>query len=148
MAIHKILGAHLSASMHFVLHFDRKPDFKTLDSVGRQADAFQIFIAFDPTTPNPEGPSTVDVLIRGEEIHLSKDIRVRDARPSISDPSADGWGALRGSVPYALHVEKDKTAILMFDIPFPLLGVMGKFAYAVMITHFGAAVDEVRGVAP
>lgn len=148
MAAHKILGAHLSASMYFVLHFDKTPDFMTLDAVGRQADSFQIFIAFNPNIPNPANPGMVDLLIRGDEIHISHDIRMRDARPSVMDPAAHGWGALRGSVPYALNAEKDGTAILTFNAPFSLLGVRGMFAYELEIYNYGAQVDSVKGVAP
>lgn len=144
----RIVGTQLNASMFFVLFFNRMPDFDTLDNSGRQADSFQIFIAFDPNTPSPANPQMADVLIRGEEIHLSHDIRVRDARPLVKDPVAGGWGALRGSVPYMTTLLPGNGAVLTFTVPFSLLGVSGKFCYELETYSYGSQVDSARGVAP
>ena len=135
-------------SIHFALHFNRMPDFFTLDANQRQADSFQIFVALNPATPNPANPQSVDVLIRGDEIHLAKSIRIRDARPATADPSAGGWGALRGTVLYQLQAEGDGTAWLSFDVTYSLLGIAGQFAYALETYNYGAQVDHVGGVAP
>src|SRR5258708_7613266 len=69
----------------FTLTFNHPPDLLTADTIGRQADSFQFFIS---TT-----------VVRGEEIHIAGDVRVRDQSPSSGDPDSGGWGALRGSVP-------------------------------------------------
>jgi hypothetical protein len=82
----KIIGSDFTATMHIFLHFSQTPNFTTLDSNGRPQDSFQIFFAFNPATPNPANPAAVDVLNRGDEIHIAHAIRIRDARPPVADP--------------------------------------------------------------
>ncbi len=135
-------------SIHFALHFNQMPDFFTLDTSQRPADSFQIFVAFNPATPIPANPQSVDVLVRGDEIHLAKSIRIRDARPATADPIAGGWGELRGTVLYQLQADGDGTAWLTFDVTYSLLGITGQFKYALETYNFGAQVDHVEGVAP
>lgn len=144
----KIVATDFTAVMHFSLHFSQMPDFTTLDSAGRQQDSFQIFIAFNPATPNPAYPPSVDVLVRGEEIHIAHAVRIRDARPPVADPHAGGWGALRGRVPYHVAPQANGTAILTFSAPFALLGIVGQFAWALETYNFGAIVDSRQGVSP
>src|SRR5262245_43790729 len=63
-------------SVQFSLTFNRAPDFFTTDQAGRQADSFQFFIGPDPS---PLGPYLS--IIRGEEIHVAGDIRIRNQAP-------------------------------------------------------------------
>jgi hypothetical protein len=144
----KIVGTDFTAVMHFSVHFSHLPDFTTLDSNGRQQDSFQIFIAFNPATPNPVNPQAVDVLVRGDEIHIARALRIRDARPAASDPNGGGWGAIRGTVPFHVSTQANGTAVLTFTAPFSLLGIVGQFAWALQTTNFGAEVDLRQGVAP
>ncbi len=111
---------------------------------GQRSDSFQIFIAFNPATSNPMNPQSVDVLVRGEEIHIAHAIRIRDARPAVADPHAGGWGALRGHMPYHVASQPNGTAILTFSAPFALLGIVGQFAWALETYNF----DSRQGVAP
>lgn len=144
----KIVGADFRATMHFSLHFSHTPNFVTLDSNGRPQDSFQIFIAFNPSTPNPANPASADVIIRGDEIHIAHAIRIRDARPPVPDPHAGGWGAIRGTVPYHVRTEPNGTAVLTFSAPFTLLGITGQFGWVLETTNFGSQVDQLQGVAP
>jgi hypothetical protein len=90
----------------------------------------------------------VDVLIRGDEIHIANAIRVRDARPPVADPNAGGWGAIRGSVPFQVRAEPNGTARVTFSVPFTMLGITGQFAWALETYNFGSQVDQRQGVAP
>lgn len=144
----KILGTDFTATMHFVMIFSHRPDFRTLDSQGRPQDSFQIFIAFNPATVNPANPQAVDVLVRGDEIHIAHAIRIRDARPAVTDPAAGGWGVIRGSVPFHVAAQPNGTSVLSFSAPFALLGITGQFAWALETYNFGAQVDQKQGLAP
>ncbi len=144
----KIVGTDFTATMHFILIFNQKPDFTTLDSNGRPQDSFQIFIAFNPATSNPAYPQSVDVLTRGDEIHIAHAIRIRDARPPVADPNAGGWGAIRGSVPFRVNMQPNGTAVLTFSAPFQLLGITGQFGWVLETYNFGAVVDKRQGVSP
>jgi hypothetical protein len=144
----KILGADFTATMHFTLHFSQTPNFVILDNNGRPQDSFQIFIAFNPNTANPANPPSADVIIRGDEIHIAHAIRIRDARPPVSDPNAGGWGAIRGTAPYHVRTEPNGTAVLTFSAHFPLLGITGQFGWVLETTNFGSQVDQRQGVAP
>lgn len=137
----------INGTLHFELHFNRMPDFMKLDANGRPADSFQIYVAFDPATTDPVSPALADVIIRGDEIHLAGDLRVRDAKPAASDPNCGGWGAIRGSVPFHVKHLHDGTAKLLFDISFALLGITGKFSYVVETFAYGATQGSVSGVA-
>ena len=117
----------------FVITFNSTPDFFTLDSVGRQDDSFQFFIRPSPTLPSLGGPFyNVTTIIRGEEIHVGGDIRLRDVAPTSSDPSSGGWGPLRGSVPFSIS-----GASVNFSVPMALLGVTGDFSYDLQGYNFG-----------
>jgi len=144
----KIVGTDFTATMHFSLHFNETPDFTTLDSNGRPQDSFQIFIAFDPATANPANPQLVDVLIRGDEIHIANAIRIRDARPPVADPNAGGWGAIRGTAPYHVKTESNGTARLTLSAHFTLLGITGQFGWVVETYNFGVMADRSQGVSP
>jgi hypothetical protein len=143
-----ILGTAFTATMRFVLHLSGTPDFATLDANGRPKDSFQIFIAFNPATANPQNPQSVDVLVRGDEIHIAHALRIRDARPPVADPNAGGWGAIRGTVPFTVHAQPNGSSLLIFDAPFTTLGITGKFAWGLITTRFGAEVDSRQGVSP
>jgi len=144
----KIVATDFLATMHFILVFSHTPDFTTLDSNGRPQDSFQIFIAFNPATPNPANPQSVDVLVRGDEIHIAHALRIRDARPPVADPNAGGWGAIRGTVPFQVRTQPNGTAVLTFNASFALLGITGQFAWALKTDNFGSLVDQRQGVAP
>src|SRR4051794_12864320 len=68
----------------FEIHFSQHPDFFHVDSVGRQANSFQVFV-----NPNWSGDhrdlelqfEDIRDIIRGEEIHAGGELRVRDATP-------------------------------------------------------------------
>jgi len=144
----KILGTDFSAAMQFIVIFDHNPNFTTLDSNGRPEDSFQIYIAYNPATQHPGNTQSVDVLVRGGEIHIAHEIRIRDARPTVADPNAEGWGAVRGTVPFRVHTLPNGTAVLTFSVPFNVLGITGQFAWELETYKFGAQVDQQAGVSP
>jgi hypothetical protein len=124
----------------FTLEFNEVPDFFSLDEVGPQADSFQYFIEADGRFPvfstSPDSPyyySELEAIIRGEEIHVAGDIRVRNALPSSDEPNSGGWGTIRGSVPYSVN-----GSILIFSTPLALIGDSdGLFSYRLETYEFG-----------
>ena len=108
-------AASATGQVTFTLTFNRPPDFQTVDSLDRQADAFQYYIVGDPSLPYPY---FYDTIIRGEELHLTSPVlRVRNATPSDpTDPAAGGWGTVRGVVPYQLNGD-----VLTFSTPLALI---------------------------
>jgi len=126
----------------FSIFFNAVPDFFSVDSVGRQKDAFQFYIDVDGIMSGPAGSqSYTDVLIRGGEIHIDGDIRVRD---KDGDGGADsgGWGPIRGAVPYNLNGQ-----LLTFVTPWSLIGELdGNFSYGLLVTEYGSSSNMVFGV--
>jgi hypothetical protein len=96
----------------FRIVFNRFPDFFTTDEVGRQADSFQYFVGSDV----PVDPQFLDSIIRGEEIHSTGMIPIRNAFPPDPTPGSGGWGTIRGEVPFTLH-----GPVLSFAAPLSLL---------------------------
>jgi hypothetical protein len=128
-----------SSSVLFQIEFNREPDFFTTDEYDRQADAFQYFIDADGGFPIFKGTdiyySNLESLIRGSEIHLGGDVRIRNALPPDPDMSVGwgGWGSIRGSVPYTLSGN-----VLSLLVPLQLIGdTDGKFSYELMWTEYG-----------
>jgi len=127
-------------SVLFQIEFNRAPDFFTTDEYDRQADAFQYFIDADGGFPIFKGTdiyySNLESLIRGSEIHLAGDVRIRNALPPDPDLSnSGGWGSIRGSVPYTLSRN-----VFSLLVPLELIGdTDGKFSYQLMWTEYGGA---------
>jgi hypothetical protein len=128
-----------SNSVLFQIEFNRVPDFFTTDEYDRQADSFQYFIDADGGFPIFRGTdiyySNLESIIRGEEIHLGGDVRIRNALPPDPDMSSSGgWGSIRGSVPYTLSGN-----VLSLLVPLELSGdTDGKFSYELMWLEYGA----------
>ena len=126
-------------SVLFQIEFNRSPDFFTTDEYDRQADSFQYFIDADGGLPIFKGTdiyySNLESLIRGEEIHLAGDVRIRNTWPPDPDlSSSGGWGSIRGSVPYTLSRN-----VFSLLVPLQLIGDSdGKFSYELMWTEYGA----------
>ncbi|AUB34365.1 PEP-CTERM protein-sorting domain [Nostoc flagelliforme CCNUN1] len=121
----------------FTIDFNRVPDFFTLDQVGRQADSFQYFIDPSGELPifrPPSAYSNLSSIIRGEEINVAGDIRIRDVfSVGPLEPNSGGWGKIRGSVPYSL----DGT-VLKFSAPLQFIGDSdGLFSYRLELYEFG-----------
>ncbi|MCC6660412.1 MAG: hypothetical protein IT437_05955 [Phycisphaerales bacterium] len=123
-------------TVSFELDFNHKPDFFTLDAGGRQADSWQInldiapgYNGFGGTSPYPW-----ETIIRGEEIHVNDDIRIRDHVLGPSpDPVSGGWGPLTGAVPYTITDKRQK-----FTVPFNLLNTQtGTFRFEIETYQYG-----------
>lgn len=120
----------------FTIEFNEVPDFFTIDNFGRQADSFQYYIDTDGELPVFRNyPDELDIIIRGEEIHVAGDIRIRNALPIGSGGSnSGGWGLIRGSVPYTLN-----GTVLTFSAPLELIGNSdGLFSYHLETYEFGS----------
>ncbi len=134
---HAVVYDQVNRLVHFRLDYNREPDFFTLDPQGRQADAFQFHLdtilgnhGFGGTSPLPW-----ETIVRGEEIHVGGDVRIRDhiLGPSAK-PGSGGWGPIAGSVPYQLV-----GATQTFTAPFSMLNTTsGKFSYVLELYEFGA----------
>jgi len=127
------------------------PDFWTVDSFGRQADEFQFYIAYDYNEPNPGQTPVVDRLIRGGEIYLGNGIPIRegDKDGESLDPTSGGWGNVVGFVPFSLTSESDGSALLLFDVPYDLIGDTDhRFALALLTAEYGAATREAQSTFP
>ncbi|MCC5660489.1 hypothetical protein LC608_26625 [Nostoc sp. XA010] len=128
----------------FTIDFNRVPDFFTLDQAGRQADSFQYYVEADGEFPIFRGSpfySELESIIRGEEINVAGDIRIRDVfSVGPLEPNSGGWGKIRGSVPYSL----DGT-VLKFSAPLQFIGDSdGLFSYQLLLTEFGGSSDSVE----
>ena len=130
-----------SGEVKFTLVFNQSPDFSTTDAFGRQKNSFQYFVIGDATLPYP---SNFDSIIRGEEIHSSGLIPIRNAvPPDDSDPASGGWGTIRGEVPYTL-----RGRVLMFSAPLGLISDhvdAGAVAYHLETYEFGVLTGSVDG---
>ena len=129
----------------FALTFNRPPDFQGVDSLGRQADAFQYYIVGDPSLSYP---NFYDTIIRGEELHLTSPVlRVRNATPTDpTDPPSvsGGWGTVRGEVPYQLNGN-----VLTFSTPLGLISdhsTDGHFTYDLLITQYGGLTQSLHSL--
>jgi len=129
----------------FDLQFNHAPNFYALDSVGRPTDSFQYFI-----NPNWSG-NTQDLqlnygqfrdVVRGDEIHTSGKLLIRDATiPANPDPTSGGWGPVVAAAPFDV-----KGGNLTFTATFnDLRAAKGTFSYEVYTTHFGATASTVQG---
>ncbi|HYX18849.1 MAG TPA: hypothetical protein VE944_31670 [Nostoc sp.] len=128
----------------FTIDFNRVPDFFTVDQAGRQADSFQYYVEADGEFPIFRGSpffSELESIIRGEEINVAGDIRIRDVfSVGPLEPNSGGWGKIRGSVPYSL----DGT-VLKFSAPLQFIGDSdGLFSYQLLLTEFGGSSDSVE----
>ena len=129
-----------SNSVLFQIEFNRTPDFFTTDEYGRQADSFQYYVDADGGFPIFKGGefyySNLESIIRGSEIYLGGDVRIRNAFPP--DPelsSSGGWGSIRSSVPYTLSGN-----VFSLLVPLELIGdTDGKFSYQLLWTEYGGA---------
>ena len=125
-------------SVLFQIEFNRVPEFFT-DEYGRQADAFQYFIDADGGFPIFRGTdiyySNLESLIRGSEIPLAGDVRIRNPLPPDPDLSiSGGWGSIRGSVPYTLSGN-----VFSLLVPLELISdTDGKFSYRLEWYEYGA----------
>lgn len=116
-----------AGEVRFTLTFSRVPDFTTVDADGRQADSFQYYV-HKPW----DQPWLFDVLIRGEEIHVNGDLRVRD-RYGAGGPDAGGWGNLRAAVPF-----RREGATVTWSLPLAALAEDdGAFYYTIDVAEYG-----------
>jgi hypothetical protein len=117
----------------FTINFNRVPDFFTVDEFDRQADSFQYFV--NAEVGSDYSYEALESIIRGEEIHVGGDVRIRDVFSVGSvEPNSGGWGKIRGSVPYTLN-----GTILKFSAPLQLIRDSdGLFSYQLELYEFGA----------
>lgn len=123
--------------VRYEIVFNRSPDFLTTDPDDAQADSFQIYLDTQEGNHGLNGTSPLpwESVVRGEEIHASGDIRIRDhiTGPSTA-PGSGGWGPVAGSVPYQL-----RGTTLTFTAPFAIQNTAtGKFAYVIELYRYGA----------
>jgi hypothetical protein len=128
----------------FTLRFDGRPDFWTVDPLGRVADAFQYEIDGDWRAPPGLPPDGLDAVVRGDEIRAAGALRIRRAgfdAPPDPDPLSGGWGAVKATVPFDL----DGT-VLRFEAGLKAIGDDGDgyFAYRVFTTEYGLTTSEVE----
>jgi hypothetical protein len=109
----------------FKLRFAQIPDFFTLDELGVPATSFQYFadaggrpsgVADFYAAAAGEGDASGKTLLRGEEIHVDGDLRVRSIVPLWDEPGSGGWGPIVGEVDYSLV-----DATLSFEVPLSVL---------------------------
>jgi hypothetical protein len=136
-----------AGTVNFQVAYNGTPDFFTVDSLGRHADAFQFWIG--DTRPLSFPP--IVSIIRGGEIYLGGGIPIRDIVGHDSPPEiTGGWGPVRGMVPFTLS-----NNLLDFTVTLAVLNVTGQFSYYFL--GFGATTQQfysygsgiaVEGLAP
>jgi hypothetical protein len=103
---------------HFSLTFNQAPNFATIGTSTTPVDSFQI--EFDGTSTIPfEIPSDMTAVVRGDEIHVADNIRIRTPTGD-GGPDSGGWGPVVGTVPFSLT-----GTTVSFDIPKGELGYTG-----------------------
>lgn len=133
---------HLNQEVTFFINFNKTPDFFTTDSVGRQAASFQFYIdadGLDPTPGRDAAASTVESIVRGEEIHVAGDLRIRDRyNYDGTDPNSGGWGPILGIVPYSRL-----GTIVSFTTPWSFLkDDDGVFTYQLLVLEYGGGLSD------
>jgi len=132
-------------TVFFDIVFNQAPDFKTVDSFGRHADAFQYEIVPNTNANIDSLPfGAIRAVVRGDEIGGGHVIPIRDGfeHGASSDPTSGGWGAILGKVPFTLQGPQ-----LAFSAPFDFLGTTdGHFTYRLFTTNYGSTVSQVQGV--
>jgi hypothetical protein len=130
-------------TFHFKLTFTTLPDWSILDANGYQRDSFQYWITWATHPENPLYPyGNPDVVIRGTELYLGGELRIRDAGPSSDDPITGGWGPIRGTVPW--HMVNNS---IYFDVPRTLLGDPdGVVSYYMLCGEFNAPGGFAAGI--
>jgi len=128
----------------FTLDFDGRPDFFTVDEFGRVADSFQYEYDDDWRAPQGLPPDGLDSVVRGDEIHVARALRIRGAGAGAApddDPDAGGWGAVRATVPFELNGTR-----LRFSASLAALGDDGDgyFAYRVFSTNYGLTTSSIE----
>ncbi len=130
--------------VRYEVTFNREPDFHTLDESGAQADSFQFHLdtmegnrGLGGTSPYPW-----ESVVRGEEIHVSHTIRIRDHVLGPShEPGSGGWGPIAGAFPYRLQGRR-----LTFSIPFAAQNTpTGRFAYSLELYRYGSWTGRAYG---
>lgn len=122
-----------NGKVDFKLNYDVAPDYVTVDEFGRQKDEFQFYIDVDGIFPTPGSATTADTIVRGGEIYVEGDLRIRASAPSSGDPTSGGWGAVIAAVPFVL----DGTMVT-FSAAFAALGETdGAFTYSLLHVRFG-----------
>jgi len=105
----------------FKLKFAQTPDFFTLNGEGAPATSFQYYVeaARPPAAVGDfysaaagQGDASTKSILRGEEIHVDGDLRVRGIVPFWDEPGSGGWGPIVDEVPYTLE---DGT--VTFEVP-------------------------------
>lgn len=124
---------------NFAVTFDRTPDFHTLNSAGVQADSFQYYIDLDKS-PSFPGPSNIEMVFRGDEIHIHDAIVIRDVFTLVpTEPYSGGYGPIIGMTDYNLVGNQLSFSVDLDAISSP----NGQFSYALMCTEYGAMTDWV-----
>ncbi len=132
---------YASQETTFFITFNEAPDFFTLDGANRQADSFQYYIDTDASDPTPG--NNVESVIRGSEIHIDGDIRIRDRYGyDGTDLDSGGWGPILGSVSYSLS-----GSTLSFTTPWAFMNEDdGIFTYQLLLTEYGGLSNVVYGL--
>jgi hypothetical protein len=126
-------GGDDPGAIMFSIEFNRAPDFFTLDPLGNQQDAFQLLL---DTQPGGRGFMPWESIIRGSEIHVEGDVRVRDATlpPGPRDSDGGGWGPVVDTLPYMLEGSK-----IQFIAPFESISTEDDlFTYDMLTANYGA----------
>ena len=123
----------LSNRVDFTVTFNATPDFYTVDGFNR-ANAFQYHIFYDNDPFQPPNAEYMNALIRGDEIHVDGDLRIRDAGPpAVGDPNYGGWGSIRATTMFNLS-----GATMSFSFDLGEIGDNdGQFAYQLNTYDYG-----------
>jgi len=125
--------------VRFRIEYDQIPDFFSTDSVGRSADAFQIFVRNDGVQTG----SSWDVIVRSQEIARTGYLLVRDASPhGTGGEGSGGWGPIR----YPEIVFNLQGKILSFEISYSVLNETdGRFYYQLSSFWYGSIKQNFTG---
>ena len=118
----------------FDLTFNQPPQFNKIDANGNPANSFQVNFDGNPVLgSSPANESNLTAVVRGDEIHVGNDVRVRTPNGNGGLDSG-GWGPVTAAVPYTLASGK-----MTFEIPAKDLGLTGSvYSASVYSLSYGA----------
>jgi hypothetical protein len=138
---------HYRQEAEIAITFNQLPDFVTVDSRGRAANALQLY--FVPRGGTNE-PWEIHVVGRVNEGDMLGSVRFRNGPQGAdytgSDPNfpSGGWGSIRGEVPYLLQ---DRT--LSFTATYDMIGTPDAWwSLKAETFEFGSFRSRVGVVAP
>jgi hypothetical protein len=117
----------------FSLTFNQAPVFSDISPDGIPTESFQVNFVGNPVLgSSPAAETDLTSVIRGDEIHVGNDVRVRQPTGNGGIDSG-GWGPVTAAVPYTVS-----NNTIAFSIPASALGwTGGQYSASIYSLNYG-----------